>query len=79
MSVSNFIAIRVGQKLPVNYRKMEERAICPQCGATFSIAHAKVLADENLAAGQIKEIQEILAGEHVDDKFKDHLVTYEMD
>jgi hypothetical protein len=79
MSVSNFIAILVGEKLPPHYRKMGERAICSQCGATFSIIHAAALADETLAAYQITVVKEILAGEHVDDKFEDHLKVYGLD
>lgn len=78
MSTPSFLAIRVGQKTPANYRKMRERAICKECGATFSILHLKTLADEKLAKKQIKKIQIVIRGEHVDDKFKDHLLAYEI-
>jgi uncharacterized Zn finger protein (UPF0148 family) len=79
MNTLSFIAIRVGQKPPANYLKTGEHVVCPQCGATFSIARIDALADQKLVRDQITEMEAVLAGEHVDEKFADHLTSYEID
>lgn len=72
------MAIRVGTKIPAQYRKME-KSVCKICGATFSIIHQQALADQKLATSQIDILRNILSEEHVDPKFKDHPESYELD
>ena len=79
MSSLSFTAIRVGHKPPANYLKTGEIVVCPECGATFSISRVSAFVAEKLLPDQIAGMKEILGGEHVDDKFSDHLVSYEVD
>ena len=72
------MAIRVGQKIPAQYRKMAKSA-CKTCGATFSIVHQQAFANQELATGQIDILKHILSEEHVDPKFQGHPESYELD
>jgi hypothetical protein len=76
--MSQHKAIRVGEKMPSQYRKMAE-AVCTNCGATFSIVHHYALADAALATDQSDALESILSEEHVDDKFQDHPPSYDLD
>jgi hypothetical protein len=67
--MSQHKAIRVGEKMPSQYRKMA-KAVCTNCGATFSIVHHHDQSDA---------LKSILSGEHVDDKFQDHPPSYDLD
>jgi hypothetical protein len=75
----SFIAVRVGQKTPANYRKTGEHVVCPQCGATFSIARLELWVDQKLIADQIEGLQELIADGHDDHKFADHCAAYQID
>jgi hypothetical protein len=55
------------------------KAICTNCGAAFSIVHYYSLADAALATDQSDALKGILREEHVDDKFQDHLPSYDLD
>ena len=76
--MSQYKAIRVGEKMPSQYRNMA-KAVCDNCGATFSIVHHQALADAALATDQIDDLKSILSGEPVDDKFQDHPPSYDLD
>ena len=68
-------AIRVGLKLPDGYKKMTA-SVCSKCGAAFWIMHQQAFAHDVRANKQIKILKSILAGEHFDSKFQDHLKSY---
>jgi len=76
--MSQSMAIRVGEKMPDEYQKMT-KAVCDNCGATFSIIHYQAFADAARAANQIDTLKSILGEEHVDPKFQDHLKSYDLD
>lgn len=76
--MSNYLAVRVGKKMPNDFRKMEQRAIC-ECGATFNIFHHLSTEDKKAVLKHIEKVQSILIGEHVDEKFQGHLESYELD
>jgi uncharacterized Zn finger protein (UPF0148 family) len=71
------MAVRVGEKKPDFYEKMD-KAVCPSCGATFWIIHHKPFENKALVTNQIKSIEHILSGEHVDPKYLDHLKSYDI-
>jgi hypothetical protein len=75
--MKHFWAVRVGQKISEKYLKMD-KAICPECGAHFSIAHLKTNANAKLVKAQITKAQRIIRDEHVDDKFEQHLKVYKI-
>jgi len=76
--MKHFWAVRFGQKISENYLKMGQ-AICPNCRAYFSIVHLEKNANPKLVKKQIKKAQQIIRGEHIDDKFEKHLKVYEID
>ena len=79
--MSNYLAVRVGKKMPNDFQKMELRATCTanECGATFNIFHHMRALDKEAVPKQIEEVERILRGEHVDVKFRNHLESYELD
>jgi hypothetical protein len=79
--MSNYLAVRVGKKMPDDLRKMELRATCEvnECGATFNIFHHVSAVNKGAVPKQIEEVQCILRDEHVDEKFRNHLESYELD
>jgi hypothetical protein len=72
------MAMRVGEKIPAQYRKMA-KSVCKTCGATYSIIHQQAFADQELATNQVEILTNILSGEHVDPKFQSHPESYELD
>jgi hypothetical protein len=72
------MAIRVGEKIPAQYRKME-KSVCKTCDATFLIIHQQALADQALATSQVDILKNILSEEHVDRKFQGHPESYDLD
>jgi hypothetical protein len=70
-------AIRVGQKLPKNYKKMAQSAC--NCGATYSIIHEEPFAETKRALKQVAHLKSILSDEHVDEKHRVHLTSYDLD
>jgi hypothetical protein len=77
MTISNFIASRVGKKIPEDLRKTGQRVACGECGAIFSVFGPRVLINTGVTAKQIKRMEVVIAGEHVHDNFSDHLESYE--
>ena len=75
------MAVTVGKKMPEDFRKMESRATCEMdgCGATFNIFHHASAVDRGAVPKQIEEVRGILRGEHIDEKFRNHLESYELD
>jgi hypothetical protein len=71
-------AVRVGEQIPTDYQKMV-RSECSECRAIFSIIHQKPFADAKRANSQIDTVRSMLGDEHVDDNFKDHLKSYDLD
>jgi hypothetical protein len=49
------------------------------CGATFNIFHHASAVDRGAVPKQIEEVRGILRGEHIDEKFRNHLESYELD
>ena len=76
--MSGDMAIRVGENMPDQYRKMYKSS-CTNCGATFSIIHQMQFADVGRAERQARSFDNILAEEHVDPKFTGHPRYYELD
>jgi hypothetical protein len=79
--MSNYKAVRVGTKRPNHFQKMELRSTCKVngCRATYNIFHHLSAVDKGAVPKQIEEVQSILSGEHVDDKFQKHLECYDLD
>ncbi len=79
--MSNYLAVTVGEKMPEDFRKMDSRVTCEVngCGATFNIFHHASAVDKGAVLKQIEEMKRILRGEHVDEKFRNHLESYELD
>jgi hypothetical protein len=80
--MSNYLAVRVGKKMPNDFQKMELRATCELsgCGATFNIFHHVSAVDNGAVPKQIEEVQCILKDEHVvEEQFRNHLESYELD
>jgi len=73
------MAIQSTAELPQQYQAMANGVLCKSCAMEFSIIHFVTLADETQVEAQIAELEEILSGEHVDDKFVSHLDSYELD
>jgi hypothetical protein len=71
--------VKEGRNILNDFRKMESLATCDECGATFNITHHAAMVDKKKVPRQIKEVQSILRGEHVDDNFLRHLESYELD
>jgi hypothetical protein len=77
MTSSNFMASRVGKRMPVDFRKTGQRFVCGECGAIFSVIGPRVLINMGVTDKQIEHMEIVIAGEHVDDKFSDHLESYD--
>lgn len=77
--MTNLMGIRVGQEVPPGFVKMSKHAVCIECGATFNIIHRQEFADDSLVEAQIEALVVVLRGEHVDEKFKDHIECYDLD
>ncbi len=76
--MSGDMAIRYGQKLPKGYQKMKW-ATCKKCRATFWIVHEQPFMDVKRIKEQVESVKGILAGEHVEGNYKNHLDRYELD
>jgi len=72
------MAIRADQKIPAGFEKILDVA-CRTCGETYSIVHDQIVPDLNDAADCRDEAEEAITGEHIDEKFKQHLESYELD
>jgi len=79
MSSSNFITVRVGKKVPPDYRKTGQRVTCGECGAIFWVVGPIVVVDKCVTDEQIEKLEIAIAREHFDEKFSDHLESYEFD
>ena len=77
MTSSDFMASRVGKKIPEDLRKTGQRVVCGECGAMFSVIGPRVLINIGVTAKQIEQMEIVMAGEHVDDKFSEHRESYE--
>jgi hypothetical protein len=73
MPSSNFIAIRVGKKIPESHRKTGQRVNCGECGGIFWVVGPRVLVDKGATDEQIEKLEIAIAGEHFEEKFSDHL------
>ena len=79
-------AIRFGEKLPAQYKKMV-KVMCDfspgdrsYCGATFRIIHEEKTADLTRAQKQFIQLLTILRGEHVEKAdSKVHKNVYDLD
>ena len=77
--MSNYMAIQSTAELPRQYQEMANRVTCKACNAEFSIIHFVTTADKTQVQRQVQELEEILSGEHIDEKFLSHLDSYELD
>jgi hypothetical protein len=77
--MSNYMAIQRTAGIPSQYREMGNRVTCKACDAEFSIIHFVAMVDEALVQLHTESLEEILSGEHVDEKFLNHLYSYELD
>jgi hypothetical protein len=76
--MSNYIAFSEGLIVPSDYVRVG-RAQCPSCDAGYIISHFVALKDDTVVPDQERDLREILIGDHVDDNFKTHLPSYELD
>jgi len=77
--MNNYLAIQATAELPAQYRKMGNCITCKLCDAEFSIIHFVAIVDETQVQRQAEALEEILSGEHIDEKFLSHLDSYELD
>ena len=77
MTGSNFVALRVGKKMPEDYRKTGQRIACGECGAIFWVIGPRVAVQPGVSDKQKEDLEIAIAAEHFDEKFADHLELYE--
>jgi hypothetical protein len=72
------MAIRADQKIPVGFEKIPDAA-CRTCGETYLIVHDRIVPDLNDAADCKDGAEDAITGEHIDEKFRQHFDSYELD
>jgi len=72
------LAIKAGASIPKDLTKMAT-VTCKTCGCEFGVFRRVQFADPAGVGDQAANVKEILAGEHCDDKFTEHLNEYELD
>ena len=79
MSGSDFIALRVGRKVPEECWVTGQRIACGECGAIFWVIGHRETDGPGVTDKQKEDLEIAIAAEHVDEKFADHLESYEFD